>query len=62
VRLFERSAVLLLEHRAARDALDATAQSHPAYAGRCAEVSKLSARLDEAERLDQIHQDSHRGS
>ena len=62
VRLFEKRRVLLLEYRAARDALDATARSHPAYATRWAEVSKLSARLDEAARLDQSHQESHRGS
>jgi hypothetical protein len=62
VRLFEERAVLLLEYHAALDALDATSQRHPAYAARWADVSRLSERLDEAERLDRLHQESHRGS
>ena len=62
VRLFEQRAILLLEYHAALDALDATAQSHPTYAARWAELSRLSERLDEAGRLDQRHQENHRGS
>ena len=62
VRLFEQRAVLRLEHHAALEALSATSRSHPAYAARWADVSRLSARLDEGGRLDRLHQESHRGS
>jgi hypothetical protein len=48
-----------MEYTAALDALAATSRSDPAYAERWIGLSATSERLYKAQRLEQLHCDSH---
>jgi hypothetical protein len=58
-QLIERCEVLLLEYQTATAALEDTPRSAGWYAARWLYVSSVSERLDEAERMLQVHQKRH---
>jgi hypothetical protein len=59
-RLWYDSAALMLQYGAALDALSLTPQYDEAYARRKIALREASQALFEAERLERVHQDSHR--
>jgi hypothetical protein len=61
-RLCDDSARLLLKYIGALDALAVTRANDHSYAGLRVDLEQVSERLDEAQRLEWVHQDSHRTS
>jgi hypothetical protein len=58
-RLWKDNAALLLEYNAALVALAATSRSDRPYADRWTDLSNVSERLNEAQRLQRLHQGRH---
>jgi hypothetical protein len=62
VRLVEECALLLLEYDAARARLLLTPRADRSYCAWWAELVELAELIAEAQRSEQLHQGSHRGS
>jgi hypothetical protein len=59
VRLLNVSAVLVLEHETVLDVLALTPRNDRTYADRWYELARVSERLTETQRLEQLHFEDH---
>jgi hypothetical protein len=59
-KLRSASAALLLKYNAALDAIAQTTKNDRAYADRWTDLSKAAEQLYEAQKREQVHQESHR--